>query len=132
MLDGRRWASTKIAQPEPRRRRALLSRLATATSSAGTAESRSGPRKCAVRWKDPSLFRTTPGATRAAHGRKSARRVAELRYSARFIIGWPSHTQRTRDAQMPAHDVDEQRVALGRPNGQAMADHPQQQTSQPQ
>src|SRR5690606_40812904 len=69
------WASTKIAHPEPRRRKALLSRPATATSSAGTAESRSGPRKRAVRWKLPSLLRTTPSPTSAAQGRKSARRV---------------------------------------------------------
>ena len=33
------------------------------------ADSRSGPRKRAVRWKAPSLFRTTPGPTRAVHGR---------------------------------------------------------------
>ena len=39
---------TKIAQSEPSRRRALLSRLAAPTSSAGVAEMRSGPRKRAV------------------------------------------------------------------------------------
>ena len=44
-----------------------------ATSSAGVAESRSGPRKRAVRWKEPSLLRMTPFSTSAAQGRKSAR-----------------------------------------------------------
>jgi hypothetical protein len=51
----------------------LLRRLVTETSSAGVAESRSGPRKRAVRWKPPSLLRTMPGATSAAQGRKSAK-----------------------------------------------------------
>jgi hypothetical protein len=46
---GRALRSTKIAQPEPRRRSALLSRAVVATSSAGVALSRSGPRKRAVR-----------------------------------------------------------------------------------
>ena len=41
-------ASTKIAQPEPRRRSTLLSRAVVPTSSAGVALSRSGPRNCAV------------------------------------------------------------------------------------
>ena len=40
-----------------------------ATNSAGVAESRSGPRKRAVRWNDPSLLRTTPLSTSAAQGR---------------------------------------------------------------
>src|SRR5882762_600331 len=80
-------ASTKIAQPDSRRRSALFRRPAIATSSAGTALSRSGPRNFAVRWNDPSLLRMTPSSTRAAQGRKSARRVLERRYSARFIIG---------------------------------------------
>src|SRR5882757_2185482 len=110
MLDARLCASTKIAQPDPRRRNVLLRRPATATSSAGTADSRSGPRKCAVRWNEPSLLRTTPLATSAAQGRKSARRVAELRYSARFIIGLPSHTQGTGNSEVPADHVDEQRI----------------------
>src|SRR5689334_982518 len=33
---------------------------------------------------------------------------------------------------MPAHDVDEQRITLGGPDGHAMPDHPEQQTGQPQ
>ncbi len=49
--------------------------------------SRSGPRKASVRSRLPSLFNTTPGPTRAAHGRWSARRRGCLRYSPRFHIG---------------------------------------------
>ena len=64
-----RTASTKMLQPEPRRRMALLMRPLTATSSAATAESRSGPRNLALRWNEPSLFKTTPEPTSAAHGR---------------------------------------------------------------
>src|SRR3546814_9687725 len=47
----------------------LFSRAVTETSSAGVALSRSGPRKRAVRWKEPSLLRTTPSATSATQGR---------------------------------------------------------------
>src|SRR5690606_27859361 len=102
-----------MLQPEPRRRKALLMRPATATSSAATALSRSGPRNDAVRWKEPSLFKTMPGPTRAAQGRKSARRLALRRYSARFIMAWaPSDRQACRDAQMPAADFHEERIAF--------------------
>ena len=45
-----------------------------------------GPRNFAVRWNEPSLLRMIPSSTRAAQGRKSARRVLEWRYSARFIM----------------------------------------------
>src|SRR3546814_6252692 len=58
----------------------------TPTSSAGTALSRSGPRKRAVRWNEPSLLRTTPSPASATQGRKSAKRVEVRRYSARFIM----------------------------------------------
>jgi hypothetical protein len=67
----------------------LLSRCVAATSSAGVADSRSGPRNLAERWKLPSLLRTIPRSTRAAHGRKSASRCGFERYSARFSISIP-------------------------------------------
>src|SRR5580658_9127008 len=112
----------KIAQPEPRRRKALLSRAVMATSSAGVAESRSGPRNRAVRWKEPSLFRITPFLTSAAQGRQSARLWDRRRYSARFIMGEPSRDQMRRVAQVAAHHVDEGGIALRRPDRCEMAD----------
>src|SRR6185437_7345708 len=100
-----RWASTKIAQPEPRRRKALFKRPVMATSSDAVAESRSGPRKRAVRWNEPSLLRMTPPATSAAQGRKSERVWALRRYSARLIMRLASRDQMLRIAQVPAHDL---------------------------
>src|SRR6185437_9379950 len=112
----------KTAQPEPRRRRALLRRDVIATSSAGVAESRSGPRKRAVRWNEPSLLRMTPFSTSAAHGKKSARPWVRWRYSARFIIDRTSRDQMLRIAQVAAHHVDKGRIALGGPHGRDVAD----------
>ena len=43
-----------------------------AINSPCVALSRSGPRKRAVRWKLPSLFKTTPGAISPAQGSQSA------------------------------------------------------------
>jgi hypothetical protein len=60
------------AQPDPKRRSALFKRADVAISSPCVALSRSGPRNRAVRWKLPSLFKTTPGATRPAQGSQSA------------------------------------------------------------
>ena len=111
--------------PNPSRRNALFSRPATATSSAGTAESRSGPRNFAVRWNEPSLLRTMPSSTRAAQGRKSASCVVERRYSARFIMVLQT-PEIAGDAKMPAHHVDELRIALGGPHRGGLTDHPQQ------
>src|SRR6202008_3561397 len=125
------WASTKIAQPDPSRRSALLRRPATATSSAGTALSRSGPRNLAVRWNDPSLLRTIPSSIRAAHGRKSARRVLERRYSARFIME-DSRVEVTGNAEMPTDDFDKVRVAFGRPDRGHVADEPKQEAREPE
>src|SRR5258708_4913474 len=122
----------KIAQPEPRRRSALFSREVMATSSAGVEESRSGPRKFAVRWNEPSLLRMTPSPIRAAHGRKSARLCGRLRYSARFIMAPTSPDQMLRIAEMPAHHVDEGRIALGGPDGGEMADQPDETTDDPE
>jgi hypothetical protein len=36
------------------------------------------------------------------------------------------------DAQMPAHDLDEERIALGRPDGGEMADGPDGEADQPE
>src|SRR6185437_10784404 len=122
----------KIAQPEPRRRSALLSRAVMATSSAGVALSRSGPRNRAVRWKEPSLFRMTPSLTSAAQGRKSARRSALRRYSASDIIDEASCDEMRRVAQMAPHHIDEGRVSLGRPDRGEMADEPERGASDPE
>src|SRR4051812_9896876 len=94
------------AQPEPRRRSALLRREVIATNSACVEESRSGPRKRALRWNEPSLLRTTPFSTRAAQGRKSARLWLWRRYSERFIMARASSDHVLRVAQMPPHDID--------------------------
>src|SRR5579863_5427092 len=102
----------KTAQPEPRRRSALFSREVIATSSAGVAESRSGPRKRAVRWNEPSLLRMTPFSTKAAQGRKSARLCVRWRYSARFIIDRTSRDQMLRITQVAAHHVDKGGITL--------------------
>src|SRR5215472_10160028 len=126
-----RLASTKIAQPDPSRRSALLSRAVVPTSSAGVAESRSGPRNRAVRWKLPSLLRTTPGATSAAHGRKSASTLGFLRYSARFSMAFPLHAEMRWITQVSAHDVDELRVALCGPDRRHVPDRPEDKSGDP-
>jgi hypothetical protein len=77
---------------------------ATATSSAGVALSRSGPRKRAVRWNDPSLLSTTPGPTSATQGRKSARLADLVRYSAKVHHG---RTQVGYLGCADARDIDE-------------------------
>src|SRR5690348_11918077 len=110
----------KTAQPEPSRRSALLRRDVMATSSAGVAESRSGPRKRAVRWNEPSLLRITPFSTSAAQGRKSARLWVRRRYSAMFIIDRTSRDQMRWIAQVPAHHFHESGIALGSPDGGEM------------
>src|SRR3546814_3062898 len=123
-----RWrcASTKIAHPDPKRRNALLRRPATPTSSAGTALSRSGPRKRAVRWNEPSLLRTTPLPASATQGRKSGTRVEVRRYFARFIMVFlpSSDVQMAGDAQMPTHHIDAPRATLARPSPSEMPDRP--------
>src|ERR1700675_4825384 len=103
-----------------------------ATSSAGTALSRAGPRNFAVRWNQPSLFRIIPSSTRAAQGRKSARRALEWRYSERFIMIESSDVEMSGNAQMAAHHIDEGGVALGGPDGGHVTDEPEDQTRDPQ
>src|SRR6202795_3488312 len=122
----------KIAQPEPSRRRALLSRAVMAISSAGVAESRSGPRKRAVRWKEPSLLRMTPFSTSAAQGRKSARLCVRWRYSARFIMDRTSRDQMLRIPQVPADHVDKGGIALGGPYRGDVAEQPDQAADNPE
>src|SRR5947208_9244549 len=72
-----------------------------------------------------------PWSTSAAHGRKSARRVVERRYSARFIIGC-SHIQMGWDAQMASCGLDKERIALRGPDGSGMTDCPDQEARDPQ
>src|SRR5208282_3272317 len=122
----------KIAQPVPRRRSALLRRDVMATSSAGVAESRSGPRNFAVRWNEPSLFRMTPSPTSATQGRKSARLSERRRYSARFIMARASRDQMLRVAKVAAHHVDEGGIALGGPDCGKMADQPDHPADDPE
>ena len=54
---------------------------ATATSRPPSRLSRSGTAETRVRWKEPSLLRTTPGRPARPQGRKSAKRAAVRRYS---------------------------------------------------
>ena len=42
-----------------------------------------------------------------------------------------SHTQAAGNAHVTAHYVDEERIAFGRPNGQAMTDEPEHQAGDP-
>src|SRR5690606_33761886 len=107
-------------------------RPATATSSAATAESRSGPRNFAVLWKLPSLFNTTPVPTSAAQGRKSASRVVVRRYSVRVIMTAPSHRQMTGYAKMSAPDLDEERIAFCCPDREEMTNGPDRKANQPE
>src|SRR5437899_10537075 len=71
-----------------------------------------------------------PSSTRAAQGRKSAKRAFEDRYSARFIMG-DSHGQVTGDTNVPARDFDELWIALGGPDSRHMADEPEEKTGEP-
>ena len=50
---------------------------------------------------------------------------------ARFIMTPSSHTQAAGNAHVTAHYVDEERIAFGRPNGQAMTDEPEHQAGDP-
>src|SRR5258708_4475198 len=125
------WASRKMVQPKPSRRSALLSRAVTPTSSGGVALSRSGPRKRAVRWKEPSLLRTTPSSTRAAQGRKSARPAGRLRYSARLSMAI-SQAEMGGIAEGPAHHIDELRIALRPPDGGGVTHRPDQRAGDPE
>src|SRR5690606_12600919 len=127
-----RSASTKIAQPEPSRRSALLRRAEVATSSAFVTLSRSGPRKRIVRWNEPSLLSTVPGATSAAHGSQSARRAGRFRYSARFIMGSPSCIEQNSVLEVPAEDRHEIRVVARTPYRKRMSYEPQQHARHPQ
>jgi hypothetical protein len=43
-----------------------------------------------------------------------------------------SDAQVAGDAQMPAHDIDEHRVALGRPDGGEVPNYPKAQADQPE
>src|SRR3954471_11966422 len=73
-----------------------------------------------------------PSSTRAAQGRKSARRALEWRYSARFIMMESSDVEMTGNAQMSAHHIDEAGIALGCPDGGHVADEPKDETRNPQ
>src|SRR3546814_7124512 len=87
-------------------------------------------RNRALRWRLPSLFRTTPAPTSAAHGRKSARLVLLLRYSLMLNIV-VSDREVAGNAQMPAHDIDELRIALRGPYGRKMTGRPDCKSDQP-
>jgi hypothetical protein len=92
-----------------------------ATSSDGVAESRSGPRKRAVRWNEPSLLRTEVGE--------------DLSFPT--IFGEAHHAPPSRGqvlgiAQVPAHDLDEGGVALGRPDRGEVADQPDRSSREPE
>src|ERR1700733_3893640 len=74
----------------------------------------------------------TPSRTSAAHGRKSARLCERWRYSARFIMISHSTDEVLRIAQVPAHHVDEGRVALGGPDRREMTYEPDGSAYDPQ
>ena len=95
-----------------------------ATSSAGVAESRSGPRNRAVRWKEPSLLRMTPFADQRRPGQEIGEALAAAAVFGEVHHGAASRDQMLRVAQVPAHDIDEGGIALGGPDGGQMADQP--------
>src|SRR5216684_6632237 len=73
-----------------------------------------------------------PSSTKAAQGRKSTRSDTDRRYSPRFIMGMSSNGEMAGDTQMAAHHVDEQRIALGSPDGGGLTENPEQETGEPQ
>src|SRR5690606_40792109 len=117
---------------EPRRRRALFRRAEVATSSPWVALSRSGPRKRRLRWKAPSLFYTTPGATRPAQGSQSASWAGRRWYSVRFSMVVSSHIEQRRLLDVPGKHLQELRVQTGTPHRQRVTYQPERQARQPQ
>src|SRR6266478_5579003 len=73
-----------------------------------------------------------PSSTKAAQGRKSTRCDMDRRYSPRFIMCMSSNGEMAGDTQMAAHHVDEQRIALGGPDGAGLTENPEQETGEPQ
>src|SRR6266853_3381631 len=73
-----------------------------------------------------------PSSTKAAQGRKSTRCDMDRRYSPRFIMCMSSNGEMAGDTQMAAHHVDEQRIALGGPDGGGLTENPEQETGDPQ
>mmetsp|Transcript_42340 Transcript_42340/g.99569 ORF Transcript_42340/g.99569 Transcript_42340/m.99569 type:complete len:365 (-) Transcript_42340:494-1588(-) len=123
------------AQPEPSLRSALFNRADVEISSPCVALSRSGPRKRAVRWKEPSLFSTTPGAISPAQGSQSASKAGRWRYSARFSMRYlplPLHVQQRPVLDMAREDLHEPRIDTRAPDRQRMAGDPEHQARNPQ
>src|SRR5690606_24709163 len=114
------------------RRSALFNRADVAISSPCVALSRSGPRKRAVRWKEPSLLSTTPGATRPAQGSQSASRAGRLRYSARFIMVFALNVQQSAVLDVPREHGHELRIESRTPHCQRVADDPEREAGQPE
>lgn len=115
-------ASTHLAGTflyrEPSRRSALFKRAAVAISSPCVALSRSGPRNRAVRWNEPSLLSTTPGATSPAQGNQSASRAGRVRYSARCIMVFASNVQQRAVLDVSSENRHELRIQARAPHRQ--------------
>ena len=73
---------------------------------------------------EPSLLRTMPSSTRAAQGRKSARCDIGSTIFGEVHHARASNGEMAGDAQMPAHHVDELRIALRGPDRGGLADEP--------
>src|SRR5256885_3689762 len=97
------------AQPEPRRRSALFKRADVAISSPCVALSRSGPRKRAVRWKLPSLFKTTPGATSPA---RSEEHTSELQSPCNLVCRLLLEKKKYRNTHLPPTHPKQSRYFL--------------------
>src|SRR3546814_14891929 len=80
--------------------------------------------------KLPSLLRTMPGATSAAQGRKSERREARRACSQRNIMGSAFEDSGKRD--VAARDGEDLRIAPRGEDGEAVADHRHDETSDPE
>lgn len=119
------------SSPGRGKRKALLMRLATATSSAATERSRSGPRKPsrALERTISNTCRVRPGRPRADRRRASGGAAIFQANSSRPPS---SHREESRNAQMPAPDLGEERIATGRPDGHEMTDRPDGEADEPE
>jgi hypothetical protein len=120
------------AQPEPSRRNALLSRAHAPMSSAGIAESRSGPRK-PRRALEAAVLAEDDARSNERRPRQIVSKhcwllaiFSEVQHRA------PLHAEMGRITHMPAHHVDELSVALCRPDRGQVPNRPQHETGDPQ
>ena len=131
-MDGCRCASTKIAQPDPRRRKRIIKSTGNGNELGRYGGVQIGSPEIGGPLERTILIEDNARGNEGGPWQEVSEARRRIAIFSKVHHGQPHTPKEAGDAQVPAHHVDEQGIALRCPDRQSVTNHPQQEAGDPE